>query len=123
MVRVGVSAARQSWNTMPSSLPHRARSSRAGMSTRLRPSYRMSPRVTAPADPRSPIAALISVLFPLPDSPTTPKMRPAPSVAHTSRTARNPPYETSVCSNASNGTLMSTVLPVRYVMSRSTVIS
>jgi len=61
---------------MPIFSPQILRISLGGTSGRLFPSNQMSPLVTMPLLPRSPIAALSSVDFPEPDSPTRPRISP-----------------------------------------------
>ena len=52
--------------------------------------YQISPFVTRPSSPRSPMTALMIVLFPLPDSPTIPRISPCFSSKLTSWTTGFP---------------------------------
>ena len=87
MVMVGLREVRGSWKIMPTSLPRILHISFSPRGTRSRPSRLIFPPVTWPTLGRSFMIERPVVVFPQPDSPTTPTHSPWSTWKETSSTA------------------------------------
>ena len=87
IVIVGLSDVRGSWKIMPTSLPRIVPISLSAMGTMSRPSIRTEPAVMWPTFGRSFMIDRPVVVFPQPDSPTTPRHSPSSTWNETSSTA------------------------------------
>ncbi len=92
---IGLSAVNGSCMTIAISCPRMSSQSRGRISTRLRFSRTISPRLTRPGSGIIPMIARPVIDLPQPDSPTTPSVLPRSSERLTPRRMRVVPNETS----------------------------
>jgi hypothetical protein len=86
MLCTGLSAVIGSWKIMPMRLPRISHICASVSAVSSRPSKRMLPMISAFSGKR-PISAITVIVFPQPDSPTTPSVSPRSRLKLTSRTA------------------------------------
>jgi predicted glycosyltransferase len=91
MRRTGFSVIIGSWKIIAMRLPRRSRSSGSGSLVRSRPLNRIEPPAMRPGASSSPMIENPVTDLPEPDSPTSPRIRPAVTVNETPSTARTVP--------------------------------